>query len=343
MNKTNRLQTEKKELDVVGIGNAIVDILVYAEDDDIKKYSLKKGNMILVDEEKVKEFYLKHPNSLQQSGGSAANTIANFSIIGGKGGFIGRIKDDNLGKVFRKDISSTGVKYDSQPRSSGASTAQCFVFVTPDGQRTMCTYLGASIHLEKEDLNIDLISNTKIIYLEGYLWDSPEAKEAFREAANFSKNNGGEIALSLSDSFCVERHRESFLDLINYKVDILFANENEIKALYETHDLDIAIEKIKNNCKIVLITLGEKGSIIINNGKKILIKSYSFGKAIDTTGAGDIYASGFLKGYTEGKGIITSGHIGSICAGHIVTKLGARADISLNRLIKDNLTIEGSD
>ena len=339
MNKSKKLGTNEKEFDVVAIGNAIVDILVYANDEDINNHSLQKGNMVLIDQEKVKELYSKHTNSQQQSGGSAANTIANFSLIGGKSGFMGRIKDDALGKVFSQDISSIGVRYESKPKLTGENTAQCFIFVTPDGQRTMCTYLGASVYLGKEDLNFDLINNAKILYLEGYLWDSPQAKEAFIEAASFSKDMGGEIALSLSDSFCVERHRESFLDLINNKVDILFANESEIKSLYKTEEIDEAIEKIKGKCKIILITLGEKGSIILENKNKVFIKPYFFGKAIDTTGAGDIYASGFLKGYTEGRDIITSGHMGSICAGHIVTKLGARSDISLKQLIKDRITI----
>ncbi len=327
----------EKEIDVVAIGNAIVDVLVNSQDSFLQNNSLAKGSMTLVEEEKAEELYLASGTGLKSSGGSAANTLAGLSILGNKAGFIGRVKNDQLGEIFTNDICSTGAIYTTPPIKDGPSTARCLILVTPDAQRTMCTYLGASVYLNPEDLDLSLVRKAKILYLEGYLWDHPQAKKAFITSAEECKSSGGLVALSLSDSFCIERHRESFQELVGNYIDILFANESEIISLYQSENFEDAQKKIKEKCDIAVLTRGEKGSVIISNGGEYYVKSYNLGKLIDTTGAGDLYASGFLHGYINHKDLETCGHMGSICAGHIVTQLGPRSQISLLELIKKNL------
>ena len=326
-----------QSLDVIGIGNAIVDVLMHTTDSFIHSLSIKKGNMTLISESQAEEIYLSMKPSLQTSGGSAANTLAGISQLGGASGFIGRVKKDKLGDIFTKEIIATGTFFNTSPKSEGPATARCLILITPDAERTMCTYLGASSFLEPADLDFQVIKNTKVLYLEGYLFDSPAAKNAFYKASEIARTYEKKVALSLSDSFCVDRHRESFLDLIKNHVDIIFANESEIISLFKTNDLKEALTNLKENCDLAIITLGNKGSIIINKGNEIKIKAYSLGNLIDSTGAGDLYASGFLYGYINGKDLKTCGNIGAICAGHIVTQLGPRTNISLRQLIKKNL------
>ena len=275
---------------------------------------------------------------IQRSGGSVANSLACIAQLGGKSAFIGRVRNDNLGEIFTKEILSSGTIFNTPPSSSGPSTARCLIFVTPDTQRTMCTYLGASILLEPKDLNLSLVREGKILYLEGYLWDNPAAKKAFIKAAEIAKNAGREVALSLSDSFCVIRHRESFIDLVENYIDILFANEEEIISLYKTSNLDLAIKKLKTNCALAIVTKGKDGSILITKGKEIIISPFIYGEALDTTGAGDLFAGGFLKGHSSGLDPITSARMGSICAGQIVTQLGSRSNVDLSSLINKNLS-----
>ena len=324
-------------LDVIGIGNAIVDVLTKTDDSLIERLSLTKGSMNLIDENKAKDLYGIAKNRIQQSGGSVANSLACISQLGGKAAFIGRVRNDKLGEIFTEEISSTGTIFKTPPSTIGPSTARCLIFITPDTQRTMCTYLGASVLLEPSDLDLSAIKEAKILYLEGYLWDNPAAKNAFIKAAEIAKNTGTKVALSLSDSFCVDRHRESFIKLVENYVDILFANEDEIISLYETSNLSLAKEKLKTKCELAAITIGKNGSILISNGKEEAIDPYILGKAIDTTGAGDMYAGGFLKGLSDGLDPLTCGEIGSICAGHIVTQLGSRSNINLLNLIKSHL------
>ena len=324
-------------LDVVGIGNAIVDVLVHTTEDFIKLKSLNKGNMTLINEDQANNVYSTMGKGLEASGGSAANTLAGITQLGGKGAFIGRVNDDELGKTFTREIRSTGTLFNTPPTTEGPSTARCLILVTPDAERTMCTYLGASTFLEPTDLDLNLIKNAKVLYLEGYLFDAPQAKEAFYAAAKIAKDEHKKVALSLSDSFCVDRHRESFLNLLNTYIDIIFANESEIISLAKTDNLSDAIKVIKNYCELIVITLGEKGSIILNKQKQSIIKPYKSGKVIDTTGAGDLYASGFLYGYIKEYDLIKCGNIGSICAGHIVTILGPKPKISLKDLVSKNL------
>jgi len=334
---TNKMN--ESSLDVVGIGNAIVDVLTTTDDSLLEKLSLNKGSMSLIDENKAKELYEITTNRIQRSGGSVANSLACIAQLGGKAAFIGRVRNDNLGEVFTEEISSTGTIFKTPPSSVGPSTARCLIFVTPDAQRTMCTYLGASVLLEPEDLDLSVVKEAKILYLEGYLWDNPAAKNAFIKAAEIAKNAGRKVALSLSDSFCVDRHRESFLKLVEDYIDVLFANEDEIISLYKTSNLNLAIEKLKTKCELAAITIGEHGSILVSNDKEINIDPFIIGKAIDTTGAGDLYAGGFLKGLSDGLNPLISAKMGSICAGQIVTELGSRSNTNLLNLINSNLEI----
>lgn len=326
-----------QSIDVVGIGNAIVDVLVYTEESLLESNSLNKGHMSLVNEKEAENLYSQIIPNLETSGGSAANTLAGIAQLGGKAAFIGRVKNDKLGDTFTKDIRSSGSVFETPPTIEGPSTARCLIFVTPDAQRTMCTYLGASSYLEPQDLDIPLLKKSKILYLEGYLFDSSAAKSAFIKASEVSKISGGEVALSLSDSFCVNRHRTSFISLIDNYIDILFANESEIKSLYESSSLETAISKVKGRCKIVVITCGENGSIILTKEEEIHVNPIKLGKVIDTTGAGDLYASGFLHGYLNNKDLASCGYIGSICAGKIITQLGSRCEESLYDIVIKNI------
>jgi len=329
--------TSNPSLDIVGIGNAIVDVLTTTDDSVLERLSLNKGSMTLIDANKAKELYEITTNRIQRSGGSVANSLACIAQLGGKTAFIGRVKNDELGEIFTEEISTTGTIFKTPTSSVGPSTARCIIFITPDAQRTMCTYLGASVLLEPRDLDFSAVKEAKILYLEGYLWDNPAAKDAFIKAAEIAKNAGRKVALSLSDSFCVNRHRESFVKLVRNHIDILFANDDEIKALYKTSSLNTAIEELKKTCDLAAITIGKKGSILISSGKEINIDPFIFGKAIDTTGAGDLYAGGFLKGLADGLKPEISARIGSICAGHIVTQLGSRSNTDLLNLISSHL------
>ncbi|WP_269609868.1 adenosine kinase [Prochlorococcus marinus] len=330
-------KTTDPSLDIVGIGNAIVDVLTTTDDSLLERLSFNKGSMTLIDEKKAKDLYEMTTNRIQRSGGSVANSLACVAQLGGKAAFIGRVKNDKLGEIFTEEISNTGTIFKTPPSSDGPSTARCLIFVTPDAQRTMCTYLGASVLLEPKDIDLSAVREAKILYLEGYLWDNPAAKNAFLKAAEIAKNAGRKVALSLSDSFCVSRHRQSFIKLVEEHIDILFANEDEITTLYKTSSLNTALKKLKKKCDLAAITIGEKGSILISNGKEIKIDPFMLGKAIDTTGAGDLYAGGFLKGLADGLTPELSAKIGSICAGQIVTQLGSRSNTDLLNLINSNL------
>ena len=334
-----KTETNDYFLDVVGIGNAIVDVLTTTDDSLLERLSLNKGAMSLIDENKAKELYEITTNRVQRSGGSVANSLACIAQLGGKASFIGRVKNDKLGEIFTEEISRTGTIFKTPPSSVGPSTARCLIFVTPDAERTMCTYLGASVLLEPKDLDLSAVKEAKILYLEGYLWDNTAAKNAFIKAAEIAKNAGTKVALSLSDSFCVNRHRKSFISLVEDYVDILFSNEDEIISLFETSNLSLAIEKLKRTCDLAAITIGKNGSILITNGKEEAIEPFVIGQAIDTTGAGDIYAGGFLKGLSDGLDPLICARIGSICAGDIVTQIGSRSNTNLINLINSNLRI----
>ena len=327
----------KKKIDLVGIGNAIVDIVSNIDDEFLTRNLLKKGSMNLINLQDSSNI-LNDCNIIKKvSGGSAANTVVSLANLGNNVEFIGRIKDDEFGNFFSKDIKESGATFNSKYVETRESSAHSVILITPDAQRTMCTYLGASTEFEPDDINYESIKLSKYLYLEGYLWDSELAKKAFIKAAKIAKESKTKIILSLSDAFCVDRHRESFLDLINDFVDILFCNEEEVKSLFKINDLEKCKIKIKSLCELTAITLGEKGSLIVNKNKTELIKPFLFGKAIDTTGAGDIFAGGFIHGLINNLSLNDCGQIGSICAGHIVTQIGSRSKMNIKKLITENI------
>ena len=326
-----------KSYDVVGIGNAIVDVLVQADDDLIANFELTKGTMALVDEAQAERLYASVGPGLETSGGSAANTLAGVAQLGGRAGFIGRVRNDQLGGIFSHDIRSVGARFDTPAATEGPSTARCLILVTPDAQRTMCTYLGASVGLDPADLDLEMVAQAKVLYLEGYLWDSDEAKAAFIAAAEVARAHGGEVALSLSDAFCVERHRESFQELVDGHVDILFANEMEITALYKANSFEEAADQVRGRCKLAALTRSEQGSVVLNGSGTHSIAPFQLGPLLDTTGAGDLYAAGFLHAYTQGQAVDACGRLGSLCAGQVVTQLGPRPQGSLKQLVAQHL------
>jgi fructokinase len=326
-----------KTLDVVGIGNAIVDVLVQADDAFLTGHGLTKGTMALVDEHQAERLYASVGPGLETSGGSAANTLAGIAQLGGRAGFIGRVRNDQLGAIFAHDIRSVGAHFETPAAVSGPSTARCLILVTPDAQRTMCTYLGASVGLDPADLDLALVRQAKVLYLEGYLWDSEEAKRAFIAAAQVMRESGGQVALSLSDAFCVDRHRQSFQELVDGHVDVLFANEMEICSLYESESFEAAAEQVRGRCRVAALTRSEKGSLVLSGGDTLAIPPFHLGDLVDTTGAGDLYAAGFLYGYTQGADLEHCGRLGSLCAGQVVTQLGPRPQGSLTDLVAAHL------
>ena len=322
-----------KPLDVVAIGNAIVDVVVQAEEMILDDHGLTKGTMALVDEATAERLYAGVGPGLETSGGSAANTIAGIAQLGGRAAFIGRVRNDQLGSIFAHDIRSVGARFDTPAALEGPSTARCLILVTPDAQRTMCTYLGASVQLDPADLDLELVRQAKVLYLEGYLWDSEDAKRAFLAAAAVMRESGGEVALSLSDAFCVDRHRDSFLELVDGHVDLLFANEMEITALYKATDFEAAAEQVRGRCRVAALTRSEQGSFILSGKDTFGIDPFRLGDLVDTTGAGDLYAAGFLHGYTRGESLERCGRLGSLCAGQVVTQLGPRPQVCLKDLV----------
>lgn len=322
------------EFDVTGIGNAIVDVIAHADDAFLAANTIEKGAMTLIDTARAEELYGRMGPGVEISGGSAGNTMAGIAALGGRGAYIGKVADDQLGAVFRHDIRAAGVHFACQPLPGGAPTARCLILVTPDAQRSMNTYLGACVELGPEDIDEQLIRNSHVTYMEGYLWDPPRAKEAFRKAAAIAHGAGRKVSLSLSDSFCVHRHHAEFLDLVENHVDILFANEHEIGALYGTDRFDEALAAVKRLGKVAALTRSEKGAVIVAGGEVIEVKAEPVAKVIDTTGAGDLYASGFLYGWTRGLAPAVCGRLGAIAAAEVISHVGARPEASLSDLVK---------
>lgn len=319
-------------VDVVGIGNAIVDVLAHCKEEDLTRLNLVKNAMTLIDAETADSLYDQMGPGMEMSGGSAGNTMAGIAALGGKGAYIGKVRDDQLGQVFRHDIRAIGVEFNSAPATAGSPTARCLIFVTPDGDRTMNTFLGACTELGPEDIDEDLIKSAKVTYMEGYLWDRPEAKEAFVKAAKIAHEAGRQVSISLSDSFCVDRHRESFRDLVHNHIDVLFANEDEIKSLYEVETFEEALAEVRKHCKVAALTRGEKGAVIVADNELYEISAEPVAKVVDTTGAGDLFASGFLYGYTQGHELPVCGQLGAICASEVISHMGARPDADLKEL-----------
>ncbi|NQU55770.1 MAG: adenosine kinase [Rhodospirillales bacterium] len=323
--------------DVVGIGNAIVDVLAHANDQFINENNLIKGTMSLVDEGTAQAVYAKMGPGIECSGGSAANTIAALASLGSSGAFIGKVRDDQLGTVFRHDITALGITFETPANSDGASTARCMIHVTPDAQRTMQTFLGASVDLGPDDIDEDIIAAAAVTYLEGYLWDPEQAKRAFRKAAQLAEQSGRLVALSLSDPFCVDRHREDFLDLVKNHVNIVFANEEEIMSLYQVENFDEALQQVRADCDIAALTRSARGSVIVRGDEVHIVDAEPVEHVLDTTGAGDAYAAGFLHGLTSGQPLDICARLGGIAAAEIISHVGARPDTSLKELVEKKL------
>lgn len=318
------------KFDVLAVGDAIVDIISQCDDGFLAENAIIKGAMNLVDAERAGMLYSKMGPALEASGGSAANTAAGIASFGGKAAYFGKVARDQLGGIFGHDIRAQGVHFEVEPLENEPPTARCMIFVTPDGERSMNTYLGACVEFGPEDVDADVVAAAKVTYFEGYLWDPPRAKDAIRECARIAHENGREVSMTLSDSFCVDRYRSEFLDLMRSgTVDIVFANKAEALALYETDDFDAALDAISKDCKLAAVTMSEHGSIIIKGGERVRVPAVEIGKLVDTTGAGDLYAAGFLFGYTQGFDLETCGRLGSLAAGIVIQQIGPRPRVSL--------------
>ena len=322
--------------DVLGIGNAIVDVISTVDDGFLTDNGLIKGSMQLINEAQAQSIYDIMGPGTEVSGGSAANTVAGLASFGGKAAFFGKVKSDQLGRVFRHDISAAGVSFETPGADYGSETARCLILVTPDGERTMNTYLGACIEFGPEDIDEIVVRDSKVIYMEGYLWDPEQAKLAFLKAAEIAREAGREVSLSLSDSFCVDRHRSSFLELIRRDVDILFANEDEIKSLYQVESFDEALQAVRKDCKLAALTRSGAGSVIVSHDEVHVVEARKVEKLVDTTGAGDLYAAGFFAGYTNDKTLAQCAQLGSLAASEVISHIGARPRISLKDLASQN-------
>lgn len=333
--------------DVCAIGNALVDVIADATDAFLVEHNIAKGGMTLIDAERAGMLYDVLGPAIEVSGGSAANTVAGIASLGGRPAYMGKVKADQLGAIFRHDMHAQGVFFATSPiaerrqevrevvteRRKGAPTGRCLILVTPDAQRSMNTYLGAAVEFGPGDIQTEIIKESQITYLEGYLFDPPEAKKAFYLAAKTVRESNRKLALTLSDTFCVSRYRAEFLDLIKTEVDILFANENELKALYETDDLQIAIAAVRTHCDMAVTTRSEKGAVIAAGKETIEVAAAPVAKVVDTTGAGDLYAAGFLFGVTHGLSLAESGHIGAVAAAEVISHYGPRPQKKLKDLI----------
>lgn len=324
-------------LDVVGVGNAIVDVIAQADPALLDRLALNKGTMTLIEAADADRLYAEMGSARETSGGSAANTLAGIASLGGRGAYIGKVRDDELGKVFSHDIKAIGVDYLLRPATEGPSTARCLIFVTPDADRTMQTFLGVSVMLGPGDIDPQAIGAAQVTYLEGYLFDREEAKEAFVKAAEIAHAAGRKVALSLSDPFCVARHRASFRHLVEGHIDILFANHDEITSLFETDSFDDAVAQVVGLVDIAAVTRGAAGSVILTRDEVIEIPAEPVARVVDTTGAGDLYAAGVLYGITQGYELASAGRIGSICAAEVISHYGARPETSLAELVKAKL------
>lgn len=324
---------------VAGIGNAIVDVLVHADDTLLNQLGLTKGVMTLIDQATADGIYDQLPPGIECSGGSAANTIVGLASLGAKAAYVGKVKNDQLGQVFRHDIRAAGIVFDTAAAEDGNSTARCFVLVTPDAQRTMLTYLGACVELTPDDVDEALIAASEVTYLEGYLYDPPAAKRAFLAASSAAHNAGRLVSLSLSDPFCVDRHRADFADLVANHVDILFANEAELCSLYQTDDFDTALRASRGHCKVAAITRGALGSVVVSGDDTIVVGADPVDQVVDTTGAGDLYAAGFLHGFTQGRDLATCALLGGVAAGEVISHFGARPERPLAELAAAKLGV----
>ena len=325
------------QYDVLGIGNAIVDVIARTEEDFLLKQGMNKGTMALIDEARAQAIYDAMGPAIETSGGSAANTSVGLASLGSRAAFIGKVRDDELGRAFSHDIRAAGVAYATPPAADGPSTARCYVLVTPDGERTMNTYLGAAQDLHPADIDAEMVAASAIVYLEGYLWDPKNAKDAFVKAAKIAHEAKRTVALSLSDAFCVDRWRAEFLQLMRWgTVDLIFANEGELHSLYQTSDFDTALKAVRADVATAVVTRSEKGCLIISREGTEAVPAFPVERVVDTTGAGDLFAAGFLSGLARGADDRSCGRLGALAAAEVIQHLGARPERSLRDLAREN-------
>lgn len=320
-------------LDVVGVGNAIVDVISTVEESFIDEHGLNKGAMTLIDAERATSLYASMPPGIEASGGSAANTMAGLASLGSSAAYLGKVRADQLGEVFCHDLRAAGVGFEVVPAADGDPTARCLIQVTPDAERTMNTFLGISAFLSPDDIDASLVASAAITYCEGYLWDTDVAKAAIRSAMSTAADAGRTVALTLSDSFCVDRHRAEWLDLLSDKVDLVFANEAEVCSLFETDDFDVAAESIGELVATAALTRSAAGSVVVQGSDKLTVPAAPVEKVVDATGAGDLYASGFLHGLARGASLERCAELAGIAAGEIISHIGARPRVALSSLI----------
>jgi adenosine kinase len=323
--------------DVLGIGNAIFDVLVQTDEGFLARHGMTKGGMALIDEARATAIYSDMGPATEMSGGSAANTIVGVANLGARAAYVGKVRDDQIGHLYTHDIRAAGVAFETKAASGGPATGCSYILVTPDGERTMNTYLGAAQELMPSDIDAAQIAASHIIYLEGYLWDPKSAKEAFVKAATIAHGAGRQVALTLSDSFCVDRYRDEFLELMRKgTVDLVFANEAELHSLYQTSDFDTALKQLRADAKLGVVTRSEKGCVVASQGGVVAAPAFAIEKLVDTTGAGDLFAAGFLFGLVRNAGFEAAGRLGALAAAEVIQHIGARPQVSLKDLAKQN-------
>src|SRR5579859_2622223 len=323
--------------DVLGIGNAIFDVLVQTDEGFLSRHGMAKGSMSLIDEERAAAIYRDMGPATEMSGGSAANTIVGIASLGARAAYVGKVRDDQIGRMYSHDIRAAGVAFETKPATDGPATGCSYILVTPDGERTMNTYLGAAQELMPADIDADEIAASAFVYLEGYLWDPANAKEAFVKAATIAHDAGRQVALTLSDSFCVDRYRGEFLDLMrNGTLDLVFANEAELHSLYQTSDFETALKQLRSDAKLAVVTRSESGCVVVSGQGVTAVPAFPVEKIVDTTGAGDLFAAGFLFGLARGVGFENAGRLGALAAAEVIQHFGARPQVSLKQLAQQN-------
>ena len=323
--------------DVLGIGNAIFDVLVQTDEGFLASHGMTKGGMALIDEARAASIYRDMGAATEMSGGSAANTIVGIANLGARAAYVGKVRDDQIGRLYRHDIRAAHVAFETRPASGGPATGCSYILVTPDGERTMNTYLGAAQELTPDDIDAAQVAASRILYLEGYLWDPKSAKQAFVKASTIAHDAGRQVALTLSDAFCVDRYRGEFLDLMrNGTVDLVFANEAELHSLYQTSDFDTALKQFRSDIALGVVTRSERGCVVASKDGVIAVPAFPVERVVDTTGAGDLFAAGFLFGLVRNAGQENAGRLGALAAAEIIQHIGARPQVSLKELARKN-------
>jgi sugar/nucleoside kinase (ribokinase family) len=323
--------------DVLGIGNAIFDVLVQTDERFLEQHGMTKGGMSLIDEDRATAIYRDMGPATEMSGGSAANTIVGVANLGARAAYIGKVRDDQIGRLYTHDIRAAGVAFETKPAAGGPATGCSYILVTPDGERTMNTYLGAAQELTPSDIDADQVAASAFVYLEGYLWDPKNAKEAFVKAAMIAHKANRQVALTLSDAFCVDRYRDEFLQLMRSgTVDLVFANEAELHSLYQTSDFETALKQLRSDIALAAVTRSEKGCVVVSKEGVTAVPAFPIEKIVDTTGAGDLFAAGFLFGLSRGVGHETAGRLGALAAAEVIQHIGARPQASLKDLARQN-------